>query len=351
MEEIRPGCYDVHARVKDMDAGGTLGSMCFASFTGYIGKIFLPTVDKEQAAALVRAYNDWHVDEWCGTYPGRFIPLVLPMIWDPALTAAEVRRNAEKGCHALSFSSNPYAQGLPSLYSDHWDPVWKACVDTKTVVCMHIGSSGTQVVTSPDAPPESIYTLSPVNLIEAATDVLWSPMLRKFPELRISLTEGGIGWIPYFLERVDYIYQHTRHWTGLDLGAQLPSDVFREHVITCFIEDMLGIETRGHMNIDNICWELDYPHADTQWPHAPEMVIKYLDGLPDDEIHKITHRNAMKHFEYDPFAHIPREQATVGALRQSRGRLGYQHPVDRPASSGGGRLHRVRPRPRLSSNG
>jgi hypothetical protein len=318
IDEIRPGCYDIHARVKDMDAGGTLGSMCFASFPGYVGKIFLPTADKDQAAALVRAYNDWHVDEWCGTYPGRFIPLILPMMWDPELCAAEVRRNAEKGCHALSFSSNPYpALGLPSLYSEHWDPVWQACVDTGTVVCMHIGSSGTQVVTSPDAPPESIYSLSPVNLIEAATDVLWSPMFRKFPELRVSLTEGGIGWIPYFLERVDYIYQHTRHWTGLDLGDQLPSDVFKEHVITCFIEDMLGIETRHHMNIDNICWELDYPHADTQWPHSPEMVIKYLGDLPDDEVNKITHLNAMRHFQYDPFAHIKRDDATVGALRRS----------------------------------
>ena len=136
-------------------------------------------------------------------------------------------------------------------------------------MCMHIGSSSTQVVTSPDAPLESIYTLSPISLIEAAADLVWSPMFRKFPELRVSLTEGGIGWIPYFLERVDYIYQHTRHWTGLDLGDRLPSDVFNEHVITCFIEDTVGIETRGHLNIDNICWELDYPHADTQWPHAP----------------------------------------------------------------------------------
>ncbi len=76
IDEIRPGCYDIDARVKDMDAGGMLGSMCFPSFPGFVGKIFLSTADKEQAAALVRAYNDWHVDEWCGTYPGRFIPLI-----------------------------------------------------------------------------------------------------------------------------------------------------------------------------------------------------------------------------------------------------------------------------------
>ena len=182
---------------------------------------------------------------------------------------------------------------------------------------MHIGSSSVEVKTSEDAPPESIYTLSPIGLIEGATDVLWSPMFRKFPDLKVSLTEGGIGWIPYFLERVDYIYQHTRHWTGLDLGTGvLPSDVFREHVITCFIEDAVGIETRGHLNIDNVCWELDYPHADTQWPHAPESVMKYLDVLPEEEINKITHLNAMRHFRYDPFAHIKPEDATVGALRK-----------------------------------
>src|SRR5262249_32081404 len=92
MEEIRPGCYDIHARVKDMDAGGVLGSMCFASFPGYVGKIFLKTTDRAQAAAMVRAYNDWHIDEWAGTYPGRFIPLALPMMWDPEASAEEVRR-------------------------------------------------------------------------------------------------------------------------------------------------------------------------------------------------------------------------------------------------------------------
>jgi predicted TIM-barrel fold metal-dependent hydrolase len=316
IDEIRPGCYDVHARVKDMDAGGVLGSMCFASFPRYCGQIFMHTTDREQGAAMVRAYNDWHIDEWSGTYPGRFIPLALPMIWDAELSAAEVRRVAAKGCHAISFSSNPYALGLPSIYSDSWDPLWAACADVGTVVCMHIGSSSTNVVTSPDAPPESIYSLSPINLIEAATDVVWSPMLRKFPALRVALSEGGIGWIPYFLERVDYIYEHTRHWTGLDLGDRLPSQVFNEHVVGCFIDDAFGLESRRHLNIDNITWECDYPHSDSTWPYGPERLMAGLAGLTDDEIDKVTHTNAMRIFDYDPFRHIPRHEATVGALRR-----------------------------------
>jgi predicted TIM-barrel fold metal-dependent hydrolase len=315
MDEIRPGCYDIHARVKDMDAGGVLGSLCFASFPGYVGKIFLRSNDHDEAAAMVRAYNDWHIDEWCGTYPGRFIPLALPMMWDPEGAAEELHRVAKKGCHAVSFSSNPYALGLPSLYDEHWDPFWAACVDEGIVPCMHIGSSSTEIVSSPDAPAESIYSLSPINIIEAATDMVWSPMFRKFPELRVALSEGGIGWVPYFLERINYIYRHTQHWSGMDLGGKEPSEVFNDHVIMCFIDDAFGLESRQHMNIDNITWESDYPHADTTWPRGPEMLMDELTGLSDDEIHKITHLNAMRHYQYDPFAHIAREKATVGGLR------------------------------------
>jgi hypothetical protein len=265
---------------------------------------------------MIRAYNDRHLEEWAGSYPGRIIPLALPMIWDPLASAAEVKRVATKGCHAVTFSSSPYDLGLPSLYSDHWDPFWQACADEGTAVCMHLGSNSRPPMTSPDAPIELVYTLSPVSLFAAAADLLWSPVFAKFPTLRVALSEGGIGWLPYFLERVDYIYRHTKYWSGTDLGGRLPSEVFSEHVILCFIDDAVGIENRHHLNIDNITWECDYPHSDSTWPHAPEVLMRSLTGVPDAEIDKITHLNAMRHFSYDPFAHIPREQATVSALRE-----------------------------------
>ncbi|HET6952553.1 MAG TPA: amidohydrolase family protein [Acidimicrobiales bacterium] len=315
IEEIRSGCHDIHDRVKDMNANGVLGALCFPSFPRFCGQIFMDTEDKDQAAAVVRAYNDWHLDDWAGTYPGRIIPLAIPMMWDAEATAAEVRRVAAKGCHAVTFSSSPYALGQPSLYDPYWDPFWQACVDEGTVVCMHLGSSSTVPTTSPDAPIELIYSLSPVSLMEAAADLIWSPIFRKFPTLRVALSEGGIGWIPYFLERVDYIYRHTQHWTGMDLGGRLPSEIFNEHVIVCFIDDVAGIEARHHMNIDNITWECDFPHSDSTWPRSPEAAMRFLADLPGDEIDKITHGNAMRHFQYEPFRHIPRERATVGALR------------------------------------
>ncbi|HXY94311.1 MAG TPA: amidohydrolase family protein [Acidimicrobiia bacterium] len=313
--EIRRGCYDIDDRVRDMNANGVLGSLCFPSFPQFCGQLFARTADKTVALAMLQAYNDWHIESWCGAHPGRFIPLSLPPIWDPDLMAAEVHRVADKGCHAVTFSEGPTKLGWPSFHRDHWDPFWSACCDRGTVVCLHIGSSSQVVMPSPDSPIDVLISLTPMNIVQAAADLLWSPVLRKFPSLRIALSEGGIGWIPYFLERVDYVYRHHRAWTGQDFGSQLPSEVFNERFIACFIDDAFGVESRAHLNLDNITWECDYPHSDSTWPTAPETVMLSLDGVPDGDIDRITHRNAMRHFQYEPFAHRPREQCTVGALR------------------------------------
>ena len=314
-DEMRPGCFDIHERIRDMNVNGVLGSLNFPSLAGFAGALFMTTDDLDTGLELMQAYNDWHVDDWCGTYPGRMIPLGLVPIWDPELMAAEVRRLADKGCHAITFSENPEEIGLPTFHTDHWDPFWAACEEVGSVVCLHIGSSSKLVSTSSNAPIDVLINLQPMNLVLCAADLLWSPVFRKFSNLKIALSEGGIGWIPYFLERADYVYQHHKAWTNQDFGDKLPSQVFNEHIITCFIDDAVGVENRHHLNMDHITWECDYPHSDSTWPNAPESVMKYLADLPDDEINKITHLNAMAEFQYDPFEHIPREQCTVGALR------------------------------------
>ena len=202
------------------------------------------TDDRDLGLAVLQAYNNWHVEEWCGAYPGRFIPLGLVPIWGPEAMAEEVRRLAGLGCHSVSFSENPAKLKLPSFHSDHWDPFWSACSEEGTIVCMHIGSSSSLVITAADAPIDVLLALQPVNIIQAAADLLWSPVLCKFPELKVSLSEGGIGWIPYFLERMDWTYERQHGWTGQDFGDRLPSEVFREHIVTCFIDDPAGSPAR-----------------------------------------------------------------------------------------------------------
>ncbi len=316
LDEIRPGCYNVDERVKDMNAGGVLAQMNFPSFPGFAARLFA-TEDSDFSLALVRAYNDWHIDEWCGAYPGRFIPMALPVIWDAELCAEEVRRVSKKGVHALTFTENPAALGYPSFHDEYWNPLWKALVDTDTVLNVHIGSSGKLSIPATDSPPDVMITLQPMNIVSAAADLLWSRPVKEYPDLKIGLSEGGTGWIPYFLERIDRTFDMHSTWTMQDFGGKLPSEVFREHFLTCFISDPIGVRLRHEIGIDNIAWEMDYPHSDSMWPGAPEELnsVFEAENVPDDEIHKMTHLNAMKWYSFDPFTHVPREKATVGALR------------------------------------
>jgi predicted TIM-barrel fold metal-dependent hydrolase len=284
---------------------------------GFCGQLFSKSPDRDLALRLLQGYNNWHIDEWCGSYPERHIPMALPMLWDPELTAAEIRRVAAKGCHALTFTENPAALGLPSFHSEHWDPVWRALVEEGTVLNIHLGSSGQLAVTAPDAPMDVMITLQPMNICMAAADLVWSRVFKEYPDLRVALSEGGTGWIPYFLDRLDRTYDMHHVWTGQSFGDELPSDVFRRHVLTCFIADPIGLELRARIGVDNICWEQDYPHSDSSWPQAPEELAAVASelGVSRDEIDKMTHENAMRWYRFDPFVHRPKEQCTVSALR------------------------------------
>jgi hypothetical protein len=117
LAEVRPACYDVDLRVRDMDANGILSSLPFPSFAGFVGHFFAACADKQLAFACLQAYNDWHMDEWCAAHPGRFIPLPVCCIWDPELAAQEARRVAEKGATAITFSENPENLGFPSIHT------------------------------------------------------------------------------------------------------------------------------------------------------------------------------------------------------------------------------------------
>jgi hypothetical protein len=332
LDQLRPGCYDIDARIDDMDVNGVLGSLCFPSVPGFVGELFGRQPDKELAQVMAQAYNDWHVDAWCGKYPGRFVPLAIPMLWDPQLMAAEVRRLARKGCHAMTFPDTPGGLGRPSIHSETWEPFWQACDETGTVVCIHIGSGTGMNLQDPNAPVEIMIASTPISLFNCATELVFSTFLRRYRNLKVALSEGGTGWVPYFLERADYVYEHHRRWTLQSFGDRKPSDVFREHVITCFIDDAVGVRNRDLIGVDNLTWECDYPHSDSTWPEAPEILWRSLKGVPDAEIDKITHLNVMKHFQYDPFRHIPREQATVRALRARARAKG----VDLTPRAGGG---------------
>ena len=183
------------------------------------------------------------------------------------------------------------------------------------MLAIHIGSGTGMKLQDTTAPIEIMIHATPVSLFGCASELVWSKFLRNYTGLKIALSEGGIGWIPYFLERADYVYKHHHQWTFQDFGKKLPSEVFREHIITCFIDDKQGVKNRHAVGIDTITWECDYPHSDTTWPRAPEALHAALGGVSDAEVRKITYENACRHFRFDPFSKRDKAKCNVGALR------------------------------------
>jgi len=315
--EVRPGCFDVHDRVRDMDANGVLASMCFPTMAGFNARTFSEAADKDLSLVMLQAYNDWHIDEWCGAYPGRFIPLGIVPMWQVDLAVAEIHRIAKKGCRAISFLEAPHAQGWPSFLSGHWDPVLKALIEEDMVLCLHIGGSAPLIRLADEAPVDHQMVLPTQLSMLTAQDLLFGPTFRRFPELRVALSEGGIGWIPMYFDRIDRHFTN-QSWIHNDFGGKLPSEVFREHILACFITDPSGLKLRREIGIDIIAWECDYPHSDTTWPQSPEHLWKELETAgvtSDEEIEKITWQNTARFFSWDPFKHTPKAEATVGALR------------------------------------
>jgi predicted TIM-barrel fold metal-dependent hydrolase len=314
--EMRPAAYDVHQRVRDMNRNGILASMCFPTFAGFSAGHLSHHKD-DITVVMIQAYNDWHIDDWAAVYPGRFIPIAILPLWDPALAVAEIRRVAAKGCHSVSMPEQPHMDGLPSYHDlDYWGPVFQALCDTGTVMCLHIGQGFGAIKLAPDAPVDNLMILACQVAMLGVQDLLWGPAMRTYPDLKLAWSEGGIGWIPFYLDRCDRHYTNQR-WLRRDFGGRLPSDVFREHSLACYVTDPTSLKLRHEIGIDIIAWECDYPHSDSLWPDAPEQVMSELAaaGATSEDIDKITWQNSSRFFGWDPFAHVPKDQATVGALR------------------------------------
>jgi len=319
--EMHPAAYEPLARVADMDRAGILASLNFPSLPRFCGQLFYEAEDKELAHLCIRAYNDWMIDEWCAAAPGRFIPLIIIPLWDPPAAAKEMERCAAKGATSFAFSENPEPLGLPTIHDPkrYWDPVMAAANDLGMVVSMHVGSSSTMPVISSDAPGLANLTFGAVRAAGTMIAWLFSDMFERFPDLKIALSEGNIGWMPYFIERAEQVIDKQRHWAKqmstsfynndvqteqvmADLDTLNVRETIRKHIFGCFIEESSGLRSLDIIGEDNVMCETDYPHSDTTWPDCIGVARKLLDdaGLSAETQYKILRGNAEALYRFTP---------------------------------------------------
>jgi predicted TIM-barrel fold metal-dependent hydrolase len=319
-DEMLPAYYDPVARLEYMNRDGVLASLCFPFFPRFCGQAFYEAKDKALALWCVQRYNDFVVDEWAGAAPGRYLPLAIIPLWDPRAAAKEIERAAAKGAKAIAFSENPSKLGLPSLHApdNYWDPVFAAADETRLPLAIHFGSSSSVPTTSDDAPLLVTGALSPISLAFCFTDWIFSGILPRFPNLKLLMSEGGIGWIPYMIERCESIYR-TQEWTRTqdfryDLGSgagsatgrggfvmeETPRQLFERHIYGCFIEDYFGASHLEEVGFDNVLIETDFPHGDSSYPHSMKSAREQLGRYPEDLQYKVLQGNARKLFDFTP---------------------------------------------------
>jgi predicted TIM-barrel fold metal-dependent hydrolase len=298
-DEVRPGCWRIKDRVKDMDIGGVWASLNFPSgVTGFGGTLFSEARDPELGLACVRGWNDWLFDEWYSPFPERVVPLGITFLADPEKGAEEIRRNAARGFKAVTMPEQPHRLGYPAVFDPHWEPIVRACAETGTVLSLHVGSAG-----FPSMPPgapmlELGATMFQAEAFTSAAQWLWSGWPARYPELRITMSEGGIAWVAGLIDRVDNIMSRSGYGQGWPDKKHPPSEVLRRNFWFCMIDDPSTLSTRHAIGVENIMAESDYPHGDGTWPDTQPVLARLLEGVPDEEARMITHRNAARLYDH-----------------------------------------------------
>jgi predicted TIM-barrel fold metal-dependent hydrolase len=299
IEEFRQGVGNIHFRVKDMDLNGVYSSLCFPSVIfGFSGKRFQHMRNKELGLECVRAYNDWMLEEWCGAYPDRFIPCQLAWMADPEVAARDIIANHERGFLSVSFAENPEGLDFPHIYGGYWDPFFRACEETGTVINLHVGSSGKVARPSSCSPGDTSSVLFPINGLETVVDWIYAKIPGRFPNLKIVLSEAGVSWVPMIIERLGRVYQRRdmfTTWSDQDLS---PVEMLRRNFWFTSIDDPSAFRLLDIIGANKVMAEADYPHSDSSWPETQELMRHQLQHLDVETIKQICYRTASELYRH-----------------------------------------------------
>jgi hypothetical protein len=121
----------------------------------------------------------------------------------------------------------------------------------------------------------------------------------RHPNIKIAFSEGGIGWVPMLLDRIEYGRRHgsADHHVFGDLE---PAELLRRNFWFTTFSDPRALALRHDIGVSRIMLETDYPHSDSSWPDTQELVARQLDGLPADDVARITWKNASELYRHIP---------------------------------------------------
>ncbi|MBI3635768.1 MAG: amidohydrolase [Candidatus Rokubacteria bacterium] len=290
-KDMRPGSYDPKARLDDMDLDGIDAEVLY-----FGGPVTQYPRDPELRVYIAQTYNDWMV-ELSSTAPERLIGLGHVPLVDLGEATAELVRIGKLGLKGFHVDPFPDERGGKPLWDPAYEPFWALVEETGLPISFHIGIPRSQNLSNLVSPEpgvkETFIALMPIALTEVVSALTFTGILARHPKLHFVLVEGGIGWIPYLLERLDQTFEKHRFWTKSTL-TEKPSTYWYRQGHATFIRDLVGVAERHRAGLRNVMWSTDYPHSDSTWPKSREALAEHFRDVPADERTLIAGGNAAR---------------------------------------------------------
>ena len=287
-KDIRPGGWDPAERIKDMDLDGVEAEVIYTT----LGFRQFWLKDAAFQRACFRAYNDW-LAEYCSYAPKRLAGLALISLYDIDEAIKELQRCAKQGLKGVMIWCSPPEERPYS--SPLYDPFWAEAQGLNMPLSLHsitgMGMESRLIIKD----PIDRYIRSTVLCHEVQrtlTVLIFAGVLERFPRLKFVSAENEVGWLPFFLQKLDQAQDEYRYLYPSSLKMR-PSDYFHRQIFATFIDDPVGVATRESIGVENILWSSDYPHTVSTWPHSREVVERDFKGVAADEKRKIVRDNAI----------------------------------------------------------
>lgn len=292
-DTMRRGSFEPEPRLEDMDIDHIDGDVLYPGIMRYMERF----ASGEVRLACTQTYNEW-LAGFCKYKPSRLVGVgVLPLLDDEDGAAAVRTLHAARKL-GLKTVFLPQKNGGMPLHHPDADKLWAVASEYEMPVSIHIQTNPFMRALPKDAlkipgTRELMPVTSLVAMSEHLTLLVFGGVFMRHPKLKIVLAEGGIGWIPSVLERMDHVFHVHTPYMGSPI-KELPSETFKRHCFATFQEDRAGIRLRDMMGVDNLMWASDYPHTDTTWPESKQVIDKTFAGVPELEKRKMVCDNAVR---------------------------------------------------------
>jgi predicted TIM-barrel fold metal-dependent hydrolase len=302
IDSVAPASYRIADRLVLMDQLNIWAQLVYPNAIGFGGQQLGNMGDENVRLLAVQIFND-AMAEMQEVSGHRLFPMgVLPW-WNLDLTLREIQRIKDLGLVGVNTVADPQDYGLPALSEPAWTPMFTALEETDLTLNFHIGASATQhsyfgTAPWPTQPEQNRMAIGSAMIYLGNARVLanfiFGGIFERHPQLRFVSVESGIGWIPFFLQALDYQLTETAPDSVKELSLT-PTEYFRRQCAACFwFEKHLLLENVHYLGIDNCLFETDFPHPTCLYPNPVERILQTLEGESDEVRRKLLGENAAR---------------------------------------------------------